>query len=206
MEVYLWDIATRKRLLPIMPAGTDVITASFSPDEGRIASFASTRGEVRIFDTATGALLGEPILGAHATNSIPITFTADGRFIVTSTPRTPGTNTLANTNGLYVWPVPPASSGRPLPNWLVRLASAVAGGEIDRNGTLQEHSAGAEVFDELRAELAALPLDTPYAEWGRWILADRASRPIGPGLKITAVELSKQRAASAAQTATTSGN
>jgi WD40 repeat protein len=204
LEVYLWDVATRKRLLPVMPAGTDVITAIFSPDESRIASFATTRGEMRVFDAATGAMLGEPILGAHSTTAVPVTFTADGRFIVTSTPPAPDAPPARATTGLYLWPVPPASNGQPLPDWLLRLATAVAGGELDRNGTLQEGKSGADMFQGTRTELASLPPDAPYAEWGRWLLADRATRPIGPGLKITAAELSKQRAAGTA--ATTTGN
>ena len=44
-------------------------------------------------------------------------------------------------------------------------------------------------FDALKAELAALPDDAPYAKWGRWFLADRATRPIGPGLKLTVAEV-----------------
>jgi len=32
---------------------------------------------------------------------------------------------------------------------------------------------------------ASLPSDAPYAEWGRWILDDRAERPIAPGFTIT---------------------
>ena len=50
------------------------------------------------------------------------------------------------------------------------------------------------IFDEIRAELAALPDDAPYVEWGRWFLADRATRPIGPGLKLTTAEVEKLRA------------
>jgi len=44
----------------------------------------------------------------------------------------------------------------------------------------------------VRAELAALPADAPDSEWGRWFLADRATRAIGPGLKITAAEVGKR--------------
>ena len=36
------------------------------------------------------------------------------------------------------------------------------------------------------------PDNAPYVEWGRWLLADRATRPIAPGLKITAAEAEKQ--------------
>lgn len=132
---------------------------------------------------------------------VPTTFTADGRFIVTFTPPAPGANPGLTSTGLYLWPVPPASSGQPLPDWLMRLASAVAGGEIDRNGVLQDRLSGAEVFDQIRAELAALPDDAPYVEWGRWHVADRATRPIALGLKLTAGEadkLVKEPAASAA--------
>ncbi|MSU50069.1 MAG: hypothetical protein EXS37_13460 [Opitutus sp.] len=193
-EIYLWDVATRQRLLPILPGGVDVISAVFSPDERRIASYAATRGEVRIFDTATGALLGEPFLGAHSTSLAPLSFTADGRFLITQTPPAPGANTTIGTTGLLVWPVPLGSSGQPLPDWLLRFATAVAGGGLDANGALQDRMVGAEMFDEARAELAKLPADAPYAEWGRWLLADRTTRPIGPGLKITAAEAEKLRA------------
>ena len=60
-----------------------------------------------------------------------------------------------------------------------------------------------KMFDQIRAELAALPDDAPYAEWGRWILADRATRPIGPGLKVTAAELNQRRAEAAKAAGTT---
>jgi len=55
-----------------------------------------------------------------------------------------------------------------------------------------EQAFEAGVFDAVRAELAALPADAPYSEWGRWFLADRATRAIGPGLKITAAEVGKR--------------
>ena len=33
--------------------------------------------------------------------------------------------------------------------------------------------------------------NVPCVEWGRWFLADRATRPIAPGFKITAAEAEK---------------
>jgi hypothetical protein len=56
-EVYLWDVPTRKRLLPVMAAGTDALTAIFSPDESRIASFATTREFTRKFPAYRRAAL-----------------------------------------------------------------------------------------------------------------------------------------------------
>ncbi len=200
IELYLWDVATRKRVLPIMPAGTDVTSAVFSSDERIIASYASTRGEVRFFDAATGGLVGEPLLGAYSTTLHPLSFTADGRFLITQTPPPVGSGPQLNSTGLQVWPVPPVSNGQPLPDWLLRIATAVAGGELDANGQLQDRVIGAEIFEQTRADLAALPPDAPYAEWGRWLLADRATRSIAPGFTITPAEAEKLAKEMAAQT------
>jgi hypothetical protein len=43
-------------------------------------------------------------------------------------------------------------------------------------------------FARAQAELAALGADAPYAEWGRWILADPDKRTIATGLNITGAE------------------
>ena len=55
--------------------------------------------------------------------------------------------------------------------------------ELDASGKLHERAFEPKDLEQLRAELAALPDDAPYAEWGRWILADRATRPIAPGFR-----------------------
>jgi len=43
-------------------------------------------------------------------------------------------------------------------------------------------------IDNVRRELAALPDDAPFVEWGRWILDDREDRSIAPGFTITPAE------------------
>jgi hypothetical protein len=43
----------------------------------------------------------------------------------------------------------------------------------------------AGTFDALRREVAGLPDDAPYVEWGRWLLADPDTRPISPGARAT---------------------
>ena len=44
---------------------------------------------------------------------------------------------------------------------------------------------------DIRRTLAALPDDSPYVEWGRWFLSDRATRSIAPGFTITPAEAQK---------------
>ena len=96
---------------------------------------------------------------------------------------------------LLVWPIPPQSRRQPVPDWLLRLATVVAGGEIDARAVFREQAFDVKSFDEIRRELAALPGDAPYVEWGRWVLADRATRPIGPGFTVTRAALGKFTAA-----------
>jgi len=195
LETYIWDVPTGRLLVGPLLGGNDIHPVIFSPDERRIATFAATRSEVRIFDRASGALIAGPLLGATPTAFSEFNhFTADGKFLIA---RKPGAKTA-----LSVWPVPP-SSDAPAPPWLLRLATLVAGGEIDHRGLLQEQTFDADAFDAIRAELAALPKDAPYAEWGRWILADRATRLIGPGFTVTAAEMEKRQREAAAQTAPT---
>ncbi|MBI4623207.1 MAG: hypothetical protein HY736_08315 [Verrucomicrobia bacterium] len=89
-----------------------------------------------------------------------------------------------------MWPLPPQTRD-PAPGWLLRLATTLAGGEMNTKGVLEERKFDGSAFDEVRAELAALPKDAPYVEWGRWFLADRATRSIAPGFTITPVEAEK---------------
>jgi hypothetical protein len=97
----------------------------------------------------------------------------------------------ATGEGAVVWPVPPQSGHQPVPDWLLRLATVMAGGEIDGRAIFREQAFDAKSFDAIRRELAALPDTAPYVEWGRWILADRATRSIAPGFTITPAEAAK---------------
>jgi hypothetical protein len=57
-------------------------------------------------------------------------------------------------------------------------------------------------FDVVRRQIAALPADAPLAEWGRWVLADGATRSIAPGFTITPPEAAKLAAEMATSTTT----
>ena len=86
---------------------------------------------------------------------------------------------------------PPLPNGQATPEWLLRLALAIAGRSInDAEECVSDPGLFAQIED-VRRQLAALPADAPYAEWGRWILDDRAERPIAPGFTITPAEADK---------------
>ena len=184
LDVRVWDVATGAPLTEPMVADYNVQRAVFSEDETRIATCNRTSGEVRLWGSVSGQLLADAMKGMSTMPSF-FGFLGNGQFLA-----------QAHLSGrLLVWPIPPQSRRQPVPGWLLQLVTAVAGGEIDARAVFREQAFDVKSFDEIRRELAALPVDAPYAEWGRWILADRATRPIGPGFTVTRAEMGKSTAA-----------
>jgi hypothetical protein len=106
---------------------------------------------------------------------------------------------MGRTSGLVdIWPLPPRYQNTPVPGWLLRLATTLAAVRLDDNGVLVPVEGGFAAaqaeLTALREKLAALPADAPFAKWGRWLLADPATRSIGPGFTITAAEAEKSAA------------
>ena len=91
----------------------------------------------------------------------------------------------------YVWAVPPDVGDVPAPEWLLQLATICAGKRLSDSGALVDATNALEAIDDLRRTVAALAPDAPFAEWGRWIIADRATRSIAPGFTMTAAEAEK---------------
>jgi WD40 repeat protein len=181
LDARVWDVATGKPLTEPLVAAYNVQDAVFSEDDTRIATHSRTGDEVFLWDSVSGQLLADAIHSPIPMSSF-FGFLDHDRFLAQSN---------LSDQWLFVWPMPPQSHHQPVPEWLLRLATALAGGEIDARAAFHEQAFDAKAFDEIRRELAALPADAPYAEWGRWILADRATRPIGPGFKITRAELDR---------------
>ena len=87
-----------------------------------------------------------------------------------------------------IWSLPPQSGHQPVPAWLLRLATAFAGGEIDARAVFREQAFDAKAFNAIRRELATLP-DTralcrmgpmaagrPHHAFNRTWLHDHSSR------------------------------
>jgi tetratricopeptide (TPR) repeat protein len=179
MAVCVWDVATGRQLVEPIPAGLDIDGAVFSEDGSRIATSARVGRQVRLWDSSSGQLLSEPAVGAVGFYDQP-TFHLSARFLATGY--------VAEGYAAQVMALPPSTAREPVPEWLLRLATTLAGAEIDQSGALCERASEAKALDAIRRELASQRPDAPYVEWGRWILADRATRPIGPGFKITTAE------------------
>jgi len=182
LETRVWDVATGAPLTEPLVGGNDLTRAMFHADDTRIATYARTTNDVRLWDAVSGQLLSEPLKAGQAFVAQLNAFAGD-RFMDA---------------GGVVWPLPPQSGREPVPEWLLRLATVVAGGEMDARGVFREQTVAPRAFDDLRRELAALPDDGLFVEWGRWFLADRATRSIAPGLKVTAADVKKLQAEFAA--------
>jgi len=178
--VRVWDAATGSPVSDRLPNGSQSADDAIFSGNGDRVAVGNHAGEVRVWSSTAGQLLMEPIRmstqpGA-GTHSVQLGFDASNRFLMVAT------SDLGNS----VWAVPPYLPGRGAPEWLLRLATAVAGGTIDSRGVFRETPSDAADLERVRRELEALPADAPMADWGRWFLADCATRPIAPGFSADA--------------------
>ncbi|MBL9209216.1 MAG: PQQ-binding-like beta-propeller repeat protein [Opitutaceae bacterium] len=184
-SVQVWDAGTHARFGPPLVQDGAPARVYFSPDSRRIIT-PSLGGTARVWDVQSGLPLTAPL--THDGDQVLIvSFSPDGRFVSTSqfgtTPK----------GSQRVWPAPPDSQGTRTPKWLLQLAAICAGQRLNDDGKLVSAADEFARIDEVRAALAALPADDPYAEWGRWILSENPTRPIAPRFTITPAEAKKLR-------------
>jgi hypothetical protein len=184
-SVQVWNAATHARYGPPLVQDGAPARVCFSPDSRRIITPA-LGGTARVWDVQSGLPLTGP-LTHDGDQVLVVAFSPDGRFVSTSqfgtTPK----------GAQRVWPAPPDGQGARTPKWLLQLATICAGQRLSDDGKLVSAAAEFARIDEVRAALAALPADDPYAEWGRWILSDGPARPIAPHFTITPAEARKLR-------------
>ncbi len=168
-----------------------VQSARFSTDGRRIVT-GSSDDQARLWDVRSGLAAAEPLV--HGQGVRNAWFSPDGRFVSTST-----------TDGVFhLWSVPPPlPAGDKTPEWLLDLAAICAGKTLNEDGQFVTDTKAFGKIADLRRTLAGLPDDAPYVEWGRWFLADRATRSVAPGFTITAAEAEKLAGSMAATPATT---
>jgi eukaryotic-like serine/threonine-protein kinase len=88
---------------------------------------------------------------------------------------------------------PPLPHGASTPEWLLQLATMIAGKVINDTEQCVAVPASQLQVESLRRELASLPAGAPYAEWGLWMLDQRADRPIAPGFTISPTDAGRLR-------------
>jgi WD40 repeat protein len=167
----IWDAKNGKPIAQPMKHDKPVNSAQFSPDGKRIVT-ASNDHTARIWDAQSGTPVTDSL--RHESDVSSARFSPDGRQIVTA----------SKDRTARVWDFLPASKSTP--EWLPRLAEAVAGQHLDDRGVFEPSDTDpSQVLSEIREKLRMAPADTDWATWGRWFLADRSRRTISPFSRIT---------------------
>jgi WD40 repeat protein len=94
-----WEVATGKRLDPLLPHADYVVSVAFSPDS-RLIVTGCLDGNAQLWDAATGRPVGSPFRPRDNGQACPVAFTPDGRKVLVG-----GTD-----NRLYLWD--PATGAR----------------------------------------------------------------------------------------------
>ena len=172
----VWDAQTGQPLTEPMKHSRLVYSAQFSPDGKRIVT-ASLDATARVWDAQTGQPLAEPMTHGYPVYSAQ--FSPDGMRMLTGA-ATYGTKAR-------VWDVAPTQM--PYPDWLIELAEAISGKVLSKEGVLEPTRLNrVETVNRIRQNLASQP-DDDWVLWGRWLLADRATRTLSPFSQITISEL-----------------
>ncbi|HUG11193.1 MAG TPA: hypothetical protein VMM36_09275, partial [Opitutaceae bacterium] len=170
-SISFWDARTAEPAAKSIPSGADEL--QFTAD-GRQVVAAQEAEMVRVFDVETGQLIMEPVRANVERRAV---FSADARFVLTE----------PWYGSFLIHSVPPLDAAI-VPQWLLDLASACTARVIDDNERCVDAPNAVEKIDNVRRELASLPDDAPFVEWGRWILDASPTRSIAPGFTITPSE------------------
>ncbi len=175
----VWDAASGQALTEPLRHNNLITCAQFSPD-GRWIVTASTDHTARVWDAQSGQPLSEPLPHGDIVNSAQ--FTPDGRQILTT----------SDDGTARVWDFAPSTTRHP--DWLPQLAEAVSGERLNRKGILERTKLNrGEILSQLRLKLKQESDDDEWVIWGRWFLADPATRTISPFSKQTVPEYLESR-------------
>jgi WD40 repeat protein len=157
----------------------DVNSAQFSPDGTRVVT-ASLDKTARVWDAQTGKPISEPMIHQNDVNSAQ--FSPDGTRVATAS--------WDKTS--RVWYVMPG--GKVLPEWLPRLADAVACQHLNDRSVFEPIGKDSvEVVKQIKNRVNDDKTNDDWVIWGRWFLADRSTRTISPFSKITVPEYIENR-------------
>lgn len=156
-----------------------VFSAQFSPDGKRIVT-TSGDSTARVWDAQTGEPLTEPL--RHADKVWSAQFSPNGKRIIT----------ISEDHAARFWDLAPMAEK--FPDWLLPLAEAISGQVLHKQGLLEETRLNrAETLAEIRQKLNTAKDNDDWVIWGRWFLADPATRTISPFSSITVPQYIEDR-------------
>jgi WD40 repeat protein/tRNA A-37 threonylcarbamoyl transferase component Bud32 len=178
-DARVWDAVSGQPLTEPLKHSNSITSAQFSPD-GRWIVTASTDHTARVWDAQSGQPLTEPLPHGDIVNSGQ--FTPDGRQILT----------ISEDGTARVWDFAPPTASHP--DWLPQLAEVISGQRLNQQGILEQTKLNrGEILNQLRQRLNQASDDDAWVIWGRWFLADPATRTISPFSKQTVPEYLESR-------------
>ena len=175
----VWEAQTGQPLTQPMKHGAPAFAAQFSPDGQRVVT-ASKDNTARVWDAQTGQPLMEPI--KHRNAVIYAQFSPDGQRVLPA----------SEDGTAQVWDLCPLA--RRMPDWVPRLAEALAGQVLNQHGVLEASATSPpELIAQVRQELGQGQDGDDWIIWGRWFLADPATRTVSPFSKVTVSEFIENR-------------
>jgi len=209
--VRVWETESGKALSEGMKHEKGYMhTVRFSPDGKQILESGS--GSHGIFGYTWDAATGRPVTGPTpdaarewqaCLDSIRHESPGGKRKFVGS-----GGNVVAVVDDSPFWPDWKRGSAQGLripefwgriPEWVLRLARALAGGHLKWRSEFPEWDYGkqidqnADVIRQIKDQVSHEPADDDWAIWGRWFFANRSMRTIMPFSKITVPDYIENR-------------
>jgi WD40 repeat protein/serine/threonine protein kinase len=170
----VWDAVSGQPLTEPLQHSNLITSAEFSPD-GRWVVTASSDHTARVWDAQSGQPLTQPLPHGDIVNSAQ--FTPDGRQILTT----------SDDGTARVWDFAPSTANHP--DWLLQLAEVISGKRLNKKGILEQTKLNrGDILNQLRQRLNQESNDDEWVRWGRWFLADPATRTISPSSKQTVPE------------------
>jgi WD40 repeat protein len=170
----VWDAVSGQPLTEPLKHSNLITSVQFSPD-GRWIATASTDHTARVWDAQNGQPLTEPLPHGDIVNSAQ--FTPDGRQILTT----------SDDGAARVWDFAPSTTNHP--DWLLQLAEVISGERLNKQGIMEQTQLNrGGILNQLRQRLKQESDDDEWVIWGRWFLADPATRTIAPFSKQTVSE------------------
>jgi WD40 repeat protein len=158
----VWDRRTGQLASQLMRHQNAVTSATFSPD-GQWVVTASADGTARLWDARTGLAVSESM--SHSNKVTTARFSPDGKWVVT-----------ASADGTArIWEAPIAA--KEAPSWLWNLVEDVGGLHLSTSGVLVPATQDVAL---LRKQLRELPGTDDLSRFGRWLVADPATRSVSP--------------------------